>query len=662
MSSTIKLTWDVVEDAYGYDIYHSESSGLSIAHTPLLASVNSTTYNHEGLSVGSENYYIIAAVGPNGELGPRSIEVHLTIVKLLVSIIVTPNTAISLNVASTLQFTATGHYNDLTTNDITNDVAWSSTDPTKATINSVGLATGILHGSTDIMATLGPVSITPIVLTIVRVLQTISLSPLAPSVVYPNTQQFTATGHYNDLTTADLTNAVIWASSDTSKATIDGYGLATSILNGSTNISASLGLVSAAPTTLTISRLLTSISLSPSLPQNLYIGNTLQFTATAHYNDTSTMDITSFAMWNSSDTSKATVDGYGLTTGILTGATNITVTFSAMSSPATIITVVPILQSIVITPINLAILVGNTQQFTATGHYNDSSTANITSISLWASADNAVATIDAYGLATGVSKGAVQISASLLSIDGYDTLNVLPSSNIKHWVKADVGVTKDGSNNVLAWLDQSGNGTNWGTPTNGYVTWTANQLNSLPVLRSPGGTNVGTPAPYLSQAGFMPTSNTNAPGEVFVVLKTAASVDPAYSWAGFSTQNQSSHYPFGGDIYENFGIVSRQSHTPPTLSTPRGGSNPCHSYNIYNISSGGSGGSYFMRLGGLQFFAPGSVNSGWASTFNLFASNTAAPPAFGFNGDIAEIIMYGTTLGDGDIAIILNYLQAKYAL
>ena len=72
----------------------------------------------------------------------------------------------------------------------------------------------------------------------------------------------------------------------------------------------------------------------------------------------------------------------------------------------------PTLTSISVTPASPSIAVGQTQQFTATGTFDDESTADITSTATWTSSDTAVATIDGSGLATGVSAGTTNITAS----------------------------------------------------------------------------------------------------------------------------------------------------------------------------------------------------------------------------------------------------------
>lgn len=76
--STIRLTWQPVLGAVSYNIYNKQIPGLSVAFSPLLANTIQTTYDHTGLTPGTHEYYIIAAVGPNGEIGPPSVEIGFT--------------------------------------------------------------------------------------------------------------------------------------------------------------------------------------------------------------------------------------------------------------------------------------------------------------------------------------------------------------------------------------------------------------------------------------------------------------------------------------------------------------------------------------------------------------------------------------------------------
>src|SRR5260221_8904204 len=91
------------------------------------------------------------------------------------------------------------------------------------------------------------------------------------------------------------------------------------------------------------------------------------------------------------------------------------------------------LTSIAVTPATPANLkVGATQQFTATGTYSDSSTADITTTVTWASGTTATATITVSGgLATGVARGTTQITATMGTVTSPGvTLTVISLTSI----------------------------------------------------------------------------------------------------------------------------------------------------------------------------------------------------------------------------------------
>src|SRR5260370_23553474 len=62
----------------------------------------------------------------------------------------------------------------------------------------------------------------------VRVLQAVEINPSSSSVAAGLTEQFTATGKYDDGSTKDLTRSATWQSSNTGLATISSSGLLSS--------------------------------------------------------------------------------------------------------------------------------------------------------------------------------------------------------------------------------------------------------------------------------------------------------------------------------------------------------------------------------------------------------------------------------------------------
>ena len=75
---------------------------------------------------------------------------------------------------------------------------------------------------------------------------------------------------------------------------------------------------------------------------------------------------------------------------------------------------------------SISIPVNGTQQFTATGTYSDSTTQNLTSLVTWASSDTSIVTVNASGLATGVSNGNVNITATMGAVSGSRAMAVTP--------------------------------------------------------------------------------------------------------------------------------------------------------------------------------------------------------------------------------------------
>lgn len=75
----------------------------------------------------------------------------------LISIRVAPSVS-AIAIGATLQYTATGIFSDESSQDLTNQVTWSSDDLAVAPISAAGLASGASAGSTRIRATQGTVS------------------------------------------------------------------------------------------------------------------------------------------------------------------------------------------------------------------------------------------------------------------------------------------------------------------------------------------------------------------------------------------------------------------------------------------------------------------------------------------------------------------------
>ncbi len=257
-------------------------------------------------------------------------------------------------------------------------------------------------------------------------LQSVQVTPSAPSIALGLTQQFKATGTYSDQTTKDLTSSASWSSSNTTAATISGTGLATTKAQGSTTIMATFSGVSGSTTVTVTAAALASLAISPPSP-SLPLGTSLQLAATGTFTDGSTQVMTGSVQWGSSNTSIVGMGATGLASGAGLGSTTVTASSGSVSGSTTATVTSPIVQSIAITPPSPSIAVNTTQQFTAIGTFSDGSTQNITGSVQWTSGNPSVASINvngAPGLAMGLSAGTSLITATSGSIFANATLTV----------------------------------------------------------------------------------------------------------------------------------------------------------------------------------------------------------------------------------------------
>jgi YD repeat-containing protein len=240
--------------------------GQGFSPTP---SADVVTFNGTPATVVSATATTLAATVPTGATtGPISVTVggstaqssNFTVAVVLVSIAAAPAN-VSVPLGTRQQFTATGKFSDNSTQDLTASVIWASSNVNVATIFSsgskAGLATSMGIGTTMITASFGSVQSAPVALTVTPaavVLITVSPanfpSPANAEVPYK------AMGTFSNNSVQDLTTSATWSSSNTSVATIGNgrgnHGLATTLANGTTLITATSGSVSGS-STLTVS-------------------------------------------------------------------------------------------------------------------------------------------------------------------------------------------------------------------------------------------------------------------------------------------------------------------------------------------------------------------------------------------------------------------------
>jgi parallel beta helix pectate lyase-like protein/PKD domain-containing protein/Big-like domain-containing protein len=357
----------------------------------------------------------------------------------LTSISIEPPVA-QIQLGASRSFVAMGTYLDNSTQEITNDVVWESSNPTLVSISnnpgSKGVAIGLASGEVQITAWVDDLISDPVTVTVTEVaLLSIAVSPLDPTLPLGAVQEFKATGTYSDDSTADLTKVVTWMSSNkvvadfSAEAGEEGY--CTALAEGSTSVTAISGSVISDPVSLTVtSATLQEISIEPAAP-SVPVGTEVQFSAMGRYSDNQLLDITSMVTWNSSDLTKVAFDlqTEGLAEALEFGSAEIWASLGAIESNRVTMTVNSAdLVSIDISPVNPTLPIGQQLAFTAYGHYSDLNVVDITSSVTWDSSDKSVAIISNVGAnkgtATGLSEGPTDITAELNGISGVQTLQV----------------------------------------------------------------------------------------------------------------------------------------------------------------------------------------------------------------------------------------------
>ena len=306
----------------------------------------------------------------------------------------------TVTVGGTQQFVATGTFKGGTTYPLTNSVTWSSSATTIASISntagSQGLAKALVAGTTTIKAAINSFSSTTTMTVTSASLTSITVTPASASAPAGQTQQFTATGNYSDGTHQDLTSTAAWKSSKPSVATVNA-GLAQGLKQGSTTISASSGSIVGTASLAVTAPVLTSIQVTP--PSSvLQPGGTVQFTATGSYSDGSQQNLTTTAVWSSTNTAVATISNasgkQGLATAVANGGTTISATVGSIVGSTGLTVGTP---TVTVSPSSFTMGIGSNLLFTATvsGSSNNAVTWEVNGTT---GGDSTVGTIDTTGL------------------------------------------------------------------------------------------------------------------------------------------------------------------------------------------------------------------------------------------------------------------------
>ncbi len=324
-------------------------------------------------------------------------------------------------------YVATGHYAGGVTQNITQEVEYFSSDPAVAlapnTPGNKGRVDTIAPGTATISAvhpsglstTDDENDATLTVSAAVTNLLSISLSPTSATRAVGELQNFTATGHYEGGGTLNLTQQVVYVSSDPgvvaapntagNKSRVDMVAPGTATISATyidpnTQLSVST-TDSGDDATITVLGALERITLSP-VQATRAANQSITYTAIGHFGGGTTKNLTQRVDYASSNPAVATAPN---TTGnksrietIAPGQVTIAATdpVTGVSTTTTAddvsLTVIGALERITLSPIVATRSPGGSQRYTATGHFGGGITQNLTQDLTYASSDPTVAT------------------------------------------------------------------------------------------------------------------------------------------------------------------------------------------------------------------------------------------------------------------------------
>jgi hypothetical protein len=359
--------------------------------------------------------------------------------KTLTSISISP-AAPTVALGQSKQLTATGVFSDGSKEEMTKTVTWASTKGSVASISPSGLALGKLLGTTKVTATAGSVTASDNLTVGPAVMVSIAVSPRDPSIPKGEAQQLSALATLSDGSQKNITDSATWSVTPTGIAAVNAAGLVTAQAMGSATVTADLGSVKGSDTLIVSPAVAVSVALNPqslSLPK----GKAQQLSAVATYSDGSQKTMTDSAIWSVAPSGIATVTATGLVTGEAVGSATITASLASVRGNDRLSVTPAILVSIAVAPANSSIMLGTTEQLTATGIFSDGSTQDFTNSTAWSSANSSKVGISPAGVAAAASVGSTTVSATSDGISGSAGLNVEPQLLLTYFSHANNSAT-----------------------------------------------------------------------------------------------------------------------------------------------------------------------------------------------------------------------------
>ncbi|MDB4969092.1 MAG: hypothetical protein JWN44_4781 [Myxococcales bacterium] len=228
---------------------------------------------------------------------------------------------------------------------------------------------------------------------------------------------------------SDVTDSIVWVSSDATILTVDGGANATAMAEGSADLSATYGELSAHVLITVGPAAITSVVVTaPTDP--LLILDPADLTATAVYSDGQTVDVTALATFTTSDDHVAiAVTGTSQVRASGGGTATITATYEGIAGTAALTVDGPALVGIALDPPSMTMATGEQQWLTISSLFADGTTGGVPQSSYLLTSDapdsvSAMSNPDFMGMVAAMGCGHAVLTARYASLSATATIDV----------------------------------------------------------------------------------------------------------------------------------------------------------------------------------------------------------------------------------------------
>jgi len=214
----------------------------------------------------------------------------------------------------------------------------------------------------------------------------------APGITFPieSTIQLKSWGHYSDGSKVDLTNKTAWSSALPAIAQVGSSGIVHFAGAGSSRLVGTFEGKVVALTVFSTPATLRSLEVASLDSGGLARGDTRRFTATAHFSDGTSLDVTSRAQWEADGSVVKVSDTAGVLVAHAQGEGIVRARYLAQQSSVRINVLAPRFRSLDLVTPNVVIRPGDMHALSARAVYSDGSMRDVTAEAEWRSSDAAI--------------------------------------------------------------------------------------------------------------------------------------------------------------------------------------------------------------------------------------------------------------------------------